>query len=49
MNKKINHLEDRIRSINIIYDRIDELSERINLLHTLFDKLKENFDAKLMS
>ncbi|CAD8104154.1 unnamed protein product [Paramecium sonneborni] len=49
MNKKINHLEDRIRSINIIYDRIDELAERINLLHTLFDKLKENFDAKLMS
>ncbi|CAD8188478.1 unnamed protein product [Paramecium octaurelia] len=49
MNKKINHLEDRIRSINIIYERIDELAERINLLHTLFDKLKENFDAKLMS
>ncbi|CAD8164830.1 unnamed protein product [Paramecium octaurelia] len=46
--KKVNHLEERIRSFNQKFERIDELSERVNDLHSLFDKLKENFDTKLM-
>ncbi|CAD8101867.1 unnamed protein product [Paramecium sonneborni] len=46
--KKVNHLEERIRSFNQKFERIDELGERVNDLHSLFDKLKENFDTKLM-
>ncbi|CAD8184754.1 unnamed protein product [Paramecium octaurelia] len=46
--KRVNHLEERIRSFNQKFERIDELGERVNDLHSLFDKLKENFDTKLM-
>ncbi|CAD8099900.1 unnamed protein product [Paramecium primaurelia] len=46
--KKVNQLEERIKSFNQKFERIDELGQRVNDLHSLFDKLKENFDTKLM-